>query len=218
MKNHSCNHFPIIFSIVLTTSACGQIITNGNFESPSISDGTLQATTPSSWNGGGFLMNPNAGGGFVGNLSTWPQAQSGQQYEDIGNIVATALSQTFTIASSATYLFTWYDNTALNLPSQFQSAPYSISVLDSSQLTVFSNNFNSYHATGAWESRTVTPALIPGSYTLKFTSLNVFGGADTLIDNVAITVPEPSALLLASCAAITLCLRRRSFCTNQRNA
>ena len=144
-------------------------------------------------------MNPNAAGGLSGSVFTWPQAPNGQQYEDIGNTAQFVLSQAFVIAIPGAYTFAWQDNTALNIVPGFQTAPYSISLIDASLQPVFAFNFDSYHSNGTWQPHTFTQDFTSGTYTLKFTSLNSSNRTDTLIDDVTInTVPEPSSIFLLS--------------------
>lgn len=198
--------------------ARAELIQNGSFEVQAIPDGTLQATTPTNWNGGAALMNPNAAGGFAGNPFTWPQAADGQQYEDIGNESKYALSQLFTVLDADTYVLRWLDNTALNIAPGFQTAPYSVSILDASSSIVLSSTLDSWHSDGAWQAREFSQFLSVGAYTLTFTSLNSFNRTDTLIDGVSLavapsSVPEPSTALLLTLGAFALSLtstRRRA--------
>ncbi len=190
------------------------IIQNGDFESPVLADGTFQAISPSSWTGGAVLMNPNAAGGLIGNVFTWPQAPSGQQYEDIGNTAQFVLSQAFSIPSRGVYTFAWQDNTALNIISGFQTAPYSISLIDASLQPVFAFNFDSYHSNGTWQPHGLTQDLTSGTYTLKFTSLNLPNHTDTLIDAVTVNinpVPEPSSIFLFSIGLFSVLLLRNPY-------
>jgi hypothetical protein len=212
------NNLSVMFAIVgLAATANAQSIVNGDFESPAIADRTYQAVAPSSWSGGALLMNPNAAGGFSGNPFTWPQAQSGQQYDDIGNSASSSISQAFTIVASATYKFTWHDSTALNITPGFQTAPFSISLLNGFQ-PVLSQSFDSYHVV-TWQLRAVSQALTPGTYTLTFSSLNMPNRTDTLIDNVVITpVPEPSSILITLCGVVGLCLHRHLLPKHERDA
>lgn len=187
--------------IAAPTTAHSNLIVNGSFEQQSIPDGGLQALTPTAWTGGAVLMNPNAAGGLAGNPFTWPQPADGQQYEDIGNESRFALTQSFSIGTAGSYLLTWLDNTALNIVPGFQTAPYSVSILDAVSNVVFSVLLDSYHANGAWTSRNAVNSLDAGQYTIAFTSLNQFNRTDTLIDAVSLVVapavvPEPSTLLL----------------------
>lgn len=162
------------------------MLQNGGFEAPAIADASLQAVTPASWTGGAALMNPNTSGAISGNPFTWPQPAEGQQYDDIGNTPATPLSQAFTVTTAATYRITWQDNTGLNIVPGFRTAPYLVTLIDGSSQQVFSLNLDSYHPTGAWETRTTDRVLSAGTYTLTFASQNSANRTDTLIDAVSV--------------------------------
>lgn len=146
-------------------------------------------------------MNPSAGGTFAGNPFLWPQAADGAQYEDIGNEAKYALSQTFLVGAADTYQLSWQDNTALNILPGFRTAPYSVTMMDSMATMVLFDTLDSYHVSGAWQTRSILQYLDVGSYTLTFTSLNQFNRTDTLIDAVSLSVaaaavPEPATALI----------------------
>jgi hypothetical protein len=149
------------------SAARAQSLVNASFETPVIADGTLAAITATGWSGGQFVMNPDAAGQFSGNPTIWPQAASGQQYLDIGNTAVSPLSQTVLFASGGGYAFGWSDNTALFLPSAFQTSPYLAEVLNSAAQVVASGAFDAWHADGAWQARSLVATLSAGSYTLR---------------------------------------------------
>jgi len=178
-------------------SAQAEILQNGSFEAPILQVGQLTPTSPTGWTGGGFHMRPAADGTLIGDSYIWPQAPMGNQYADIGNQPAFALSQTFLITTPGEYLFSWYDNTALNIVAGQQFAPYQVALTDASASVIFSHALDSYDANGNWQSRSISHTLDPGSFTLSFTSLNQPFRTDTVIDAVAITaVPEPQTIAL----------------------
>jgi hypothetical protein len=156
-------------------------------------------------------MNPDAGGNFAGNPFTWPQAASGAQYVDIGNVSSYALSQSFALASAGTYLLSWWDNTGVT---NVQSSPYSVSIVDATNSSVYGASFNAYHSGGAWLQRTAMLNLGVGAYTLAFISTGVPNGLDTLVDATSITtaVPEPNTALMmfVGLAMGLLIVRRRA--------
>lgn len=212
--HHTATRLLLLASfLVAAPAARAELIQNGSFEIQAIPDGTLQAATPSNWSGGAVLMNPNVAGGLAGNPFTWPQAATGQQYEDIGNEPKYALSQSFIVSDADTYILQWLDNTALNILPGFQTAPYSLSVVDASSNIVFSSALDSWHADGEWMPRELSGYLDAGSYTVAFTSLNSFNRTDTLIDGVSLSlapnaVPEPSTVLLLCLGVFALYLTR----------
>jgi hypothetical protein len=202
--------------LCVCAAAQAQIIQNGSFEAPAITDGSLQASVPTGWTGGAVLMNPLDNGAIPGNAFIWPQAADGQQFEDIGNTAAFALSQAIEIVDPGTYEFHWMDNVGgVPAPPGFDTAPYAVTLTDAGAKQVFSAAFDSYHADGQWQSRTIQQALGAGSYTLTFTSLNQPNHTDTLIDAVSVgaapPVPEPGSalMLLAGWAALQSCRRER---------
>ena len=183
--------------VAMSSAANSQLIQNGSFENPNIADGTYRTAPATSWTGGAFLDNPNASGGIPALGFTWPQPADGQQYADIGDIAAYALSQTFAVAAGGVYHFAWSDNTALNIVQGFRTAPYSIQVSNAANVSVLFVNFDSYHLSGNWQGRSIDQVLNPGNYKVTFTSANVFNGTNTLIDGVQISaVPENPALVL----------------------
>jgi hypothetical protein len=198
-------------ALACASAAQAQSLVNASFESPAIADGTLAAITATGWAGGQFVMNPDAAGQFAGNPTIWPQADSGQQYLDIGNTAASPLTQAVLFASGGSYAFGWSDNTALFLPTAFHTSPYLAEVLNSAAQVVASAPFDAWHADGLWQSRSLVATLAAGSYTLRLTSQNAPFSADTLIDSATISaVPEGgSALLLALGLAGLAAVRRR---------
>jgi len=150
-------------------------LSNGSFESPTITQNSDQQTTPTAWNWSGsegFIFN-----GTVG--IPWPLAEDGQQYVDIGYSSAYALSQTFTNSIEGYYQLVWFDNAA----SISTGSPYSVNVINSASQTVGSTNLNSTHG-GTWNQNEFILNLSVGTYTLKFSP----SGAeyDTLLDNVSL--------------------------------
>lgn len=166
-----------------------ELIVNGDFELPAIADGTLLAAEADGWTGGVLVMNPNAAGALAGNIFTWPQAPSGQQYRDIGNTPATPLSQSFTVASAGSVTLSWQDGSGLNIPPGYQTGPYRVTLTDAAAATVYSADFDGWRASGAWQLRSVTLSLAAGRYTLAFASQNQPNTNDTLIDDVSVLGP-----------------------------
>ena len=156
-----------------------ELLANGSFEAPSQADGTLQRVSATAWSGGAALINPNAGGGIPGNPFTFPQPSEGQQYNDIGNLPSTRLSQSFTVTSAGTHRVAWKDNTGLNAIPGFRTSPYSVAVTDGNGRQVYSANFDAYRGNGVWEARSTDQVLAAGTYTLSITSLGTTGNGTT---------------------------------------
>jgi hypothetical protein len=206
-------HAAVFAALALTCApaAQAQSLLNASFEAPAIADGTLSATTATGWAGGQFVMNPDAAGQFAGNPTLWPQADSGQQYLDIGNTAASPLTQSLLVAQAGSYAFGWSDNTALFLPAAFHTSPYRAEVLDGAAQVMAGATFDAWHADGLWQPRTLLTTLMAGTYTLRLTSQNVAFSADTLIDSASISaVPESgTAALLALGLGLLASARRR---------
>ena len=187
-----------------------QIVANGDFELPTILDGTYLPSAPTGWVGGYGVVNPDSSGHYAGGGgATWPQPVSGQQYEDIGDQAQTALSQTFSILAAGTYALAWRDNTALGLPAKFQTSPYNVTMVNSSLQQIVSSNFDAYQVNGLWGQRALFISLPAGLYTLRYTSTNSLQGADALIDALSLTaVPEPSSALMLSVGLAAFLLGR----------
>jgi hypothetical protein len=169
--------------LTLTSVASGQgceplpLIVNGSFELPLIPANTLLRTTPASWNWGfgaiGFIFNGNVG-------YPWPAPAHLVQFMDIGNTSAPLLQQ-FTVSARSLCHLRWKDNAAVT---SFGNSPYIVRLLDSASQVVFSSAYNGGNA-GVWRQRSETLLLNPGSYTLSYQANGVFGGFDTLIDDVS---------------------------------
>ena len=202
-----------LLAVACAGGAQAQTLVNGSFESPVIGDGTYAPTPAPGWTGGSLIMNPDLAGKFFNGGDTWPQADTGAQYIDIGNRPASALSQTVVFASPGSYAFGWSDHTALGLTGLNQTSPYKMEVLNVQSQVVAFGDYNAWHGNGQWGKNSLVASLASGSYTLRFTSTDRPGTADVLIDSVSISaVPEPgsSALLLLGLGAGGLLRHRRS--------
>ncbi len=163
--------------------AHASILQNGSFESPTVSPGFTFGAIPSGWGG-------TPGGLFNTGLSGWPNPEDGQQYLDLGNWAGHfTLSQTFTIGAAGAYQVSWYDSTAIVPPA---NSPYEVSV------DGVSGNFDATHFSLDWALKSLPVNLTVGIHTLTFAAQGVFGGYDTLLDNVNIAlVPEPAPTFAA---------------------
>lgn len=159
------------------------LIQNGSFESPVIASNTVAIAIPTSWQG-------NASARIINGNYAFPDLQGpqeGQQFASVGNDgVQAIISQDFTIEDSGTYMLTWFES-AGNAPGF--TSPYSVTVLVGASVVTNMNRVVSANAT--WISCSLQLTLTPGTYTLKFSSLQPTpGGLSTQLDNVAI-VQQP---------------------------
>jgi len=166
----------------LVTVSSASILLNGSFESPKIPQNSNQFGTPASW---GWSATP--GVIFNGVNGDWPTPRVGQQFVDIGNAPSGSgsLFQSFTITNGGTYKLTWSDAAHVTAPGSL----YSVSITDNSSQTIISQNFDAAHG-GQWKDRSLLVNLVPGTYTLSFTTES--GPAyDTVIDKVALMAAVP---------------------------
>jgi hypothetical protein len=188
-----------LLAAISAQRAPAAIIANGGFESPVINANTFQNVTPTSWTGGALL-----GNGIPEPL--FPGPQEGNQYEDIGNTNAQALSQEFSILAGGAFTLSWFDNTAE--VANFITSPYTVSITDSAAALVAFHSFDAYHqGLDDWQLKSFDASLSPGSYELTFTATGAPLRLDTLIDNVSLSpasaaVPEPASLLAWSCLGV----------------
>lgn len=158
---------------------------------PALADGTLATAVATPWSGGVVTLNPDAAGRITGNVFVWPQAAEGMQYRDIGNTSGTPLSQGFAIGTAGSVTVSWQDHTGLGVLPGYQTAPYRVTLTGAGGAIVYSADFDSWHASGAWQARSATLTLGVGSYTLTFASQNLPNHTDTLIDAVSVLGPAP---------------------------
>ncbi|MXP44589.1 DUF642 domain-containing protein [Allopontixanthobacter sediminis] len=203
---------PLLIAATLAATAspasAAELITNGSFENPEITDpccSTVPTASLPGWTIGSGNVNVVNGtfASAAGNL-----ALDGTQYLDlIGEGGVGSLSQTFGTIAGQLYLFkfAYSHNIFSGLPSA--SASYSVDGL-SGIIT---------HSTGSnanldWQMFSGTFVATGSSATLNFT--NLLGGANDgiLLDAVSVSaVPEPSTwlLLVFGIGAIGFAMRRQ---------
>lgn len=185
---------------LLAPVAHAAIVQNGSFELPSIPDNAALSVTPTGWNWSGtagFVINPG-----VGSLP----AQAGEQFADIGNTSASALTQSFQIDTAGSYRLTWFDNA-----DAFAAvAPYRVSFSGGNASQDFDANEG---IDGQWNARSLLLEFTTGLHTLTFAPRDTAGplpAQDRFIDDVALAaVPLPAAAWLFGSAASVLCGFRR---------
>lgn len=196
----------VVGSLLGSRQTLAQILINGGFEDPAISQNSystiIQAT---GWSGLQALFN-----GDGGNASLWPGPQQGAQYADIGWGNTPAMSQAVTISAPGDYRLCWYDNTAY-----FQTigSPYSVTILDSVDAVVASSSFAAVNdGSNAWAAKFVPATLASGAYTIRFQSVTGGAAYDVLIDSVAmVPVPEPDDCGLLVCLGSVVLITRRCW-------
>ena len=195
----------LIASAFMGTSAGAQnLILNGGFESPLIPNNSRQTKTPISWTVGSSAILINGNGG----TAIFPLPQEGQQYASVATSPIFTLSQNFSVTLGEEYMLQWFDSTAHGAGAT--SAPYSVAVLSTTSQILASANLEAYHPND-WTERSMSMALTPGNYTLRFTPAgNGAGGLSPLFDNVSITiVPEPSTFSLVFVAGLMILGHRK---------
>ncbi|MGD0770106.1 MAG: PEP-CTERM sorting domain-containing protein [Tepidisphaeraceae bacterium] len=193
------------------------LISNGDFESPSIGGGSVAGVSPTSWSctlnnynaGGAFLVNASGGafwGVTGGGADYFPAAVEGQQYLAIGNHAASVVSQSFIISEPAMYVLSWYDSSYYS--GGVACAPYEVAITDSSSTTIGSVSL-APSQTDVWEPETMTVNLTEGTYTLDFTPTGYSSQTCPLIDSVSLeAVPEPATSGLLTAGAAGFLMRR----------
>ncbi len=201
-----------------SAASAANIITNGNFETGSLSgwtnvtgrfyadDNSIGGTTPQS----GFSTPYNANGG-----STFAVG-------DMNGSGSEILLQSFTVSGApVTVSFDWFNNSYTN-----QSGT-DLSNSQSNRVDILSANANAYdvgagvianlllnQTSSSWQSALFTLNLAAGSYQLRFGASTCcyyqhFGVDNVSVSEAAAEVPEPAMLGLFGLGAIALGLGRR---------
>jgi hypothetical protein len=116
--------------LALLPSQGSSMLVNGDFESPAIEVNLIGGQLPSGWSGNPQASFDVAPAGWNMGGASWPAAESGGQYADLGNHPLQILFQTFAISSAGNY-----DLTFLNQPTQLSALPGNIPLLDPSPMT-----------------------------------------------------------------------------------
>jgi hypothetical protein len=155
-------------------------------------------------------MNPSPLGVLLGDPSRWPQANTGQQYVDIGNADGLpAMSQQFDVRAPGVYTLSWSANTATR---HQELSPYTVELLGPASQVLLSQTFDANGPLDEWTNHAFSVALSSGTHALSFRPVGVIQGLDTLIDSVDVrsaAVPTPSTLSLLLVSLVGLRLRRQ---------
>jgi len=193
------------FHLVLLVAACficlsavtasANLVLNGSFELPVLTQNTQINAVPDSWNTTG----PASW------IFSYPGlAQSGTQYYDLGNSSAYNLSQSIMVTTAGTYTLGWFSKQISST-----TAPFTVSFEGDSV-----NASQTFTPINSWRADSLGDlSLVAGTYTLTFTS-GYAGGYDTVfIDNVTLTstspVPIPAAVWLLGSGLLGLIGARR---------
>lgn len=190
-----------IFLIVISSSAKGELIVNGGFES------SVNNQIPDSWD----AMTPNTimPRAFTGNPVVPPSTGSfavslGPSGIDASN--GGTLSQSFSVPTSGIYTFS-FEYTRENFSSELAIFSWSLSgaINDSDTISGIGDGYETFS-----QSYSIST---PGNITVGFTDIIGNGHAvDAVIDNVSFAVtaiPEPSGGVLLAMGMALLAQKRR---------
>lgn len=210
------NRFSAALALLFPISGVAQtnLMVNGSFELPAITDSSQQTTavaTPTGWTVGtgvGVLVNPP--------YNYFPEAQNGSQLYYIGDGGSHAsIQQSVALSAGQSYQLSFY--LAPLIGSSWVSAGWDakvdLTISDGTQTLLPGLDYSYTVATSVqgWEQKSYSfTAANSSSYTFTFTTQG--GGTDAAsIDNVVLTaVPEPStyAAIFGVCALGFVAYRR----------
>ncbi len=179
------------------------LIQNGGFEDTLIAPNTIQGgPTIAAWGTVPALFNGST-------VFPFPNPASGSQFVDISNLVGPGISQSFSVLSANSFSLSWIENTGYYGANSPGTSPYLVTLTGNAG-PVFSTLFDAYNY-GVWQSESLQFPLAPGNYTLTFSPNGVYGGFDTLLDDITLnTVPDQShTAVTLGFGALALSLLRR---------
>lgn len=187
----------------MASSAFGATVTNGSFETGTVTLGSGYGISLSNY--GGWDVGP-AGveiqeDGAIGGID----AQDGERYVELDTTVNSFISQMITFTSAGTYALEFYYSSIRNTDGILAQ----IGAASTSLTTVGTSNTGWQKVTLGFTSDGTTPQL------LKFTATGPSSGVGGLLDNVSITqltaVPLPATglMLLGALGGLTALRRRK---------
>lgn len=178
-------------------SAHANLIQNGSFEAPDQAAGTwnIYASLPG-WTSGSAgieLRDQNAG-----------LAQDGTQFVELDTTVNSWMEQTVATLVGQEYMLSFFYSPRIGVASTSNT----ISALVNGGLAgTYTGNGGAQHN---WVQENIWFVASGASTTIRFQAEGTSEGLGGSLDNVSLTVPEPTSLLLTGAALGLLSLRRRA--------